>query len=121
MDSWGPVVDRHGVATLLCPAEGPPLRAPDTVDLVGAALSQHAELVVFPAQRLDPAFFRLRSGVAGEIVQKLVQYRLRLAVVGDISSHLARSPTLRAFVDEANRGRDVWFVTDMSTLDSRLA
>jgi hypothetical protein len=62
----------------------------------------------------------LRTGVAGEIVQKFVMYRVPVVVLGDISGRLAASSTLRAFVYEANRGKNVWFVADESELDSRL-
>jgi hypothetical protein len=30
----------------------------------------------------------MRTGVAGEILQKSVTYRLRVAIVGDISKHV---------------------------------
>jgi hypothetical protein len=49
-------------------------------------------LVIIPAQRLDPDFFRLRTGVAGEFVQKFVTYRLRLAVVGNVSEQAGTGP-----------------------------
>ena len=62
-------------------AEGDPISTPDDAsDLVGAAWSHQANLVAVPVERLDPEFFRLSTGIAGEITQKLVNYRLRLAV-----------------------------------------
>jgi len=78
------------------------------------------ELAVVPIERLDPDFFVLRTGVAGVFVQKLVQYRLRLAVVGDISAHVAASDALRDWVREVNRGRDILFVPDVDALEARL-
>ena len=69
-------------------------------------------LAVVPVERLDPDFFVLRTGVAGAFVQKLVQYRLRLVVVGDISAQIAASDALRDWVREVNRGRDILFVAD---------
>ena len=69
---------------------------------------------------LDPAFFTLSSGVAGEFVQKFVQYGQRLAVVGDISELVSQSDALRDFVGECNRGRAVWFVADADELVRRL-
>ncbi|MDN5750619.1 MAG: DUF4180 domain-containing protein [Pseudonocardia sp.] len=102
-------------------ANGPPLRSyQDAVDLVGLAWESDAALVVVPVQRLHEDFFELRSGVAGEIVGKLTSYRIRLVVLGDVSRHVAASTSLRAFVEEANRGREVWFVTDAADLDARI-
>lgn len=74
-----------------------------------------------PVARPDERFFTLSTGVAGEILQKLVQYRVRLAVVGDIAAHLERSEALRALVRETNRGRDAWLVADRAELDRRIA
>jgi hypothetical protein len=49
-----------------------------------------------------------------------VQYRQRLAIVGDISGFLAESSALRAFVTESNRGKDVWFLASRAELGQRL-
>jgi len=84
------------------------------------ARSREATVVVLPVSRLHPDFFVLRTGVAGEIVQKFVMYRVPVVVLGDISGRLAASPMFRAFVYEANRGKDVWFVADSAELDRRL-
>jgi Domain of unknown function (DUF4180) len=45
--------------------------------------------------------------LAGEFAQKFVNYRLRLAIVGDISQHLAGSEALCDFVAETNRGNQL--------------
>jgi hypothetical protein len=77
-------------------------------------------LIVIPAERLSENFFRLRTGFAGSVIQKLVNYRRRLAIVGDISHWIAESNAFRDFVYEANKGRDVWFVKDLADLQVRL-
>ncbi|WP_405797546.1 DUF4180 domain-containing protein [Streptomyces sp. NBC_01506] len=116
------LVEHHGVQVLVCDADGAPIATEqDALDhLVGAAF-QGAELVAVPAGRFEDSFYDLSSGVAGAILQKLANYRLRLAVVGDISHHLRASVALPDLVREANRGRDVWFVTDLDELTTRLA
>ena len=50
----------------------------------------------------------------------MVNYGLRLAVVGDISAYLKRSAPLRDWVRESNRGADLWFVEDFVALDEKL-
>ncbi|MFI6265699.1 DUF4180 domain-containing protein [Micromonospora sp. NPDC051006] len=113
--------DVHGVPVLDCAEDGPVLRDGDAaLDVIGDALGRGAELVVLPVSRLGDDFFQLRSGVAGEIVQKFVNYRLQLAVVGDIAARLAASPALSDFVTEANRGRQLWFLATRAELDGRL-
>ncbi|WP_340374201.1 DUF4180 domain-containing protein [Streptomyces sp. SS7] len=112
----------HTTRVLRCAPEGPALDGERAaLDLIGDAMGHDAELVVVPAERCGEEFFRLRSGVAGAVVQKFANYRLRLAVVGDISRHLADSSALRDFVYEANRGRQLWFVADEDELAERLS
>jgi hypothetical protein len=94
--------------------------AQDALDLIGAAFLG-AEVVAVPASRLDERFFSLGTRFAGEVMQKFVNYRLRLVVVGDISRHLTASPALRALVEESNAADHVWFVPDLDALDARLA
>jgi fructokinase len=110
-----------GVKVLVAAADGPPVGATTVLDLVGDALGRAAEWIVLPVARLDPDFFSLRSGVAGDVVQKLANYRLRLAVLGDIASLTDASTALRDWVREANRGSTVWFVADLDELAGRLA
>ncbi|MFF9282874.1 DUF4180 domain-containing protein [Streptomyces griseosporeus] len=110
-----------GVRVLRCAPDGPPLDGEQAaLDLIGDAFGQEAELVVVPVERVGAEFFRLRSGVAGAVVQKFATYRLRLAVVGDISGHVADSTALRDFVHEANQGGQLWFVADEAELAHRL-
>jgi len=109
-----------GVAVLRCAADGPLLDGEQAaLDLVGEALGR-AELLVVPVARVAPAFFALASGVAGAVVQKFVNYRLRLAIVGDVDEYVAGSTALRDFVRECNRGTQTWFVADETELAARL-
>jgi hypothetical protein len=114
------VIERRGVPILLCDADGPPIADPqDALDVIGSAFSR-AEVVAVPAVRFDARFFQLRSGLAGEIMQKFVNYQMKLAVVGDISEHVGSSSALRDLVTESNRGRHIWFVRDLDDLDTHL-
>src|SRR3954447_20018149 len=110
------VVERNGVPVLVVDSAGAPIvGGEDVLDLIGSAFGQ-ADTVAIPAERLDERFFSLRTGVAGEIMQKFVNYRLRLAIVGDISAHVENSTALRDLVRESNRGKHVWFVADLDEL-----
>jgi len=112
--------ERAGVQVLVCDPDGPPVATlDDALDLIGSAFLG-AEMVAVPADRLDERFFSLDTGFAGEILQKFVNYRMRLAVIGDISRHLAASSALGAFVHESNQAGHVWFVPDFDALDARL-
>ena len=112
----------HGVRVLECVPDGARLRTyNDAVDLVGKSFEDHATLIVIPVDCLDDDFFTLSTRIAGELIQKIVQYRRRLVIVGDISGFLAESSALRAFMAESNRGKDVWFLASLEELEQRLA
>ena len=112
----------HGVRILECEPDETRLRSyNDAVDLIGKAFENRATLIVIPVECLDDDFFRLQTRIAGELIQKFVQYQRRLAIVGDISRHLAESSALRAFVYESNRGNEVWFLASLDELNQRLA
>ncbi|MFI0740730.1 DUF4180 domain-containing protein [Streptomyces sp. NPDC021100] len=111
----------HGVPVWMCAADGAAIRGEaDVLDLIGDAGYHGARWVALPAERLDEAFFRLRTRFAGDVVQKFANYRLGLAVVGDISRHTAESSALRDFVRECDRGRQTWFPADLGELEERL-
>jgi len=110
-----------GHRALVLSRTGPLLRSEDDArDLIQETFGTGIRLAVVPVERLDPEFFELRTGVAGTFVQKLVQYRLRLVVVGDVSAQTAASDALRDWVREVNRGRDILFVDDLAALEARL-
>ena len=111
----------HGVCVLECAAEGAELRsAGDAVELIIAARSHHARYVVIPVSRLGDNFFNLRTGIAGEVIQKFVNYRVRLVIAGDISRYVAESTALRDLVRESNRGDQVWFLNSIDELSECL-
>ena len=55
-------------------------------------------------------FFILSTGLAGEILQKFVNYHTKLAIYGDYSKYTSKP--LRDFIYESNKGNDVFFVKD---------
>ncbi|GGT17133.1 DUF4180 domain-containing protein [Streptomyces purpureus] len=110
-----------GTPVLVCSPDGTPLRTEqDALDLIGEGFYQGAGWVAVPADRLPEDFFRLRTRLAGDIVQKFVNYRMGLAVIGDISRHTESGTALRDFVRESNRGTQLWFLPDLDALRTRL-
>ena len=111
----------NGVRVWLCDAAGPGLSSGrDATDIIGEAYGAEVDVIALPAARLTDAFFDLRTRLAGEFVQKFVNYGAALAIVGDISAHVAASTALRDFVNESNSGRHLWFVDDLEALAARL-
>ncbi len=54
-------------------------------------------------------FFILSTGLAGEILQKFINYRVKAAIYGDYSRYTSKP--LRDFIRESNRGRNFFFVS----------
>ncbi len=80
--------------------------AADVDRLIEECFAQGAEAALLYAANLPPRFFDLSSGEAGAIVQKLRNYRIRLAVVYDPQ----RVTLSRRFPDLlAEERRDVFF------------
>lgn len=76
----------------------------DALALISACIEHDSTRLLLEDRHLPAAFFELRSGFAGEFIQKIVNYRMQLAVVfTDVPSHGER---FEQFVSEARRGRD---------------
>lgn len=68
--------------------------------------------IIIHMKNLSEAFFDLKSGLAGGILQKFSNYRVQLMVVGDFSQYNSKS--LKEFILESNKGRQVNFLPDIS-------
>jgi hypothetical protein len=114
--------DIAGVRVFVCPDDGACLADYTALtDLIGELYSCGARLVAIPLTRLGPDFLQLSSRVAGELLQKLVNYRFQVAILGDIAAAAEASVPLRDFIRESNRGQTVWFVDDLAELEAKLA
>ncbi|MEU9254578.1 DUF4180 domain-containing protein [Streptomyces sp. NPDC048270] len=112
----------NDVSVLVYEAEGEVIAGErEALDCIGDAGYQGARWAVIPVERFDESFFQLSTRVAGAIIQKFVQYRVGIVVLGDISRHTQASPPLRDFVRECNRGTQTWFLADAAELHERLA
>ena len=64
-------------------------------------------------------FFILSTGVAGEILQKFINYHVRAAIYGDYSRYTSKP--LRDFIYESNNGHDFFFVSTKEEAVRKLA
>lgn len=81
----------------------------DALDLI--ATVQHetgSHRIALNKEAVAEDFFELRTGLAGDILQKCINYRMKLAVYGDFGIYTSKA--LRDFFTECNRGRDFFFV-----------
>jgi len=75
-------VEQHGVTVAEGPAGEPVLRRPqDATSIFEACVSAHTLRALVYPENLTPRFFDLSSGEAGEILDKLRRFHVRLAIV----------------------------------------
>jgi hypothetical protein len=55
-------------------------------------------------------FFNLKTGFAGEILQKFINYHIKIAIVGDFTVYSSKS--LQDFIYESNNGKDIFFLSN---------
>lgn len=63
-------------------------------------------------------FFILSSGLAGEVLQKFINYDVKFAIYGDFSKYTSKP--LKDFIYECNHGKDIFFVDNADEAISRL-
>lgn len=86
----------------------------DFLDLVANARYSHgADTVILPMHSLSRSFYDLRSGFAGAVLQKASNYRLSLAVIGDVSRLQSRA--WLDFIRESNREGRIVFADSLDT------
>jgi hypothetical protein len=93
--------------------------AQDALDLLANCAYQGASMIIIQQQNLTPDFFDLRTGLAGEILQKFSNYNMQLAIVGDFSVYTSKS--LQDFIYESNKMRRISFVNSVSEAKEKLA
>jgi hypothetical protein len=81
------------------------------LDFLGDCYYKNCIGIMIPKSVFDDTFYDLKTGLAGEILQKFSNYRMNLAIVGDFSN--IESNSLRDFILESNKLGNINFVKDM--------
>ncbi len=74
--------------------------------------------VIFDKKSFCEEFFDLKTGIAGEIFQRIVTYGIKIAIVGDFSMYYSKS--LHDFIYETNKGKDIYFVSSIDDAIDKL-
>lgn len=70
-------------------------------------------------EAISESFFELKTGLAGEILQKFINYKVKFAIIGDFSTYTSRA--LKSFIYESNTGKDIFFVSSDTEAIEKLA
>ena len=76
--------------------------------ILGASYQTDSHHFIINKEAFTDDFFQLKTKLAGEILQKLVNYQIKLAIIGDFSIY--KSSALKDFIYECNQGKDVYFL-----------
>ncbi|MGG0261664.1 DUF4180 domain-containing protein [Bacillus mycoides] len=57
---------------------------------------------------ISESFFDLKTRLAGDILQKFINYRVKIAIIGDFSMYTSKS--LKDFIYECNKGKDIFLL-----------
>jgi hypothetical protein len=85
--------------------------AQSALDLAASIYYEHniTKLVINKAA-ITEDFFKLSTGLAGEVAQKFVNYHFRVAIIGDFSGYTSKP--LHDYIYECNKGGHLYFVSD---------
>jgi hypothetical protein len=86
---------------------------------MGDSLANNCNRIILREQNLNEDFFRLHTGLAGEILQKFSNYNFKVAIIGDFAKY--KSKYLQDFIRESNKGNAVFFEESFVTGLNKLA
>ncbi|HHX24325.1 MAG TPA: DUF4180 domain-containing protein [Thermoanaerobacterales bacterium] len=66
--------------------------------------------IILNKSAICEGFFDLSTRLAGEILQKFINYHVKIAIIGDFSIYTSKS--LKDFIYESNKGKNIFFLPD---------
>lgn len=93
--------------------------AQSALDLIMTAKYEAGiNLLAVAKESIAENFFILSRGLAGEVLQKFINYHAKIAIFGDFSMYTSKP--LKDFICESNKGKDVFFATTIDEAVERL-
>ncbi len=89
----------------------------DGLDLLGNIYYQGFDKLMLYEKNITPDFFDLKTGIAGEILQKFSTYRVSLAIVGEFDY---ASKSIKDFIYESNKLGHINFVNSKEDAINKL-
>ncbi|HBC27340.1 MAG TPA: DUF4180 domain-containing protein [Ruminococcaceae bacterium] len=78
-----------------------------------------ADRIAIGKENIVDTFFVLSTGLAGEVLQKFMNYRIKVAIYGDYTKYTSKP--LKDFIYESNKGNHIFFVSTKEKAIERLA
>ncbi|MEA4893738.1 MAG: DUF4180 domain-containing protein [Oscillospiraceae bacterium] len=114
-------IEKNGVKVVIVNSEKMVISdAQSALDLLATVSYDYdSTRIVINKVNIVDAFFVLSTGLAGEVLQKFINYHGKIAIYGDFSRYTSKP--LKDFIYESNRGKDVFFVSTKEEAVERLA
>lgn len=80
-------------------------------DLLAELYYQGFDKIILSVHHLSPQFFDLKTGFAGELLQKFANFRMQLVIVGDVTPF--SNDRFEEFIGESNKSNQVNFAKDL--------
>jgi len=74
--------------------------------------------MVINKSSITESFFDLKTGIAGDLLQKYTNYHMKIAIVGNFENYNSKS--LKDFIFESNKGSQVFFLSEEKEAVDRL-
>ena len=111
------ILSSGNIRAIYIQSDSPVVNEPgDALDLISLCGERGVYRIILGEECFAPGFFELRTGLAGEVLQKFTQYDIHVAIIGDFSA--VTSNSLRDFIRESNRLGRILF---SSSADEALA
>jgi hypothetical protein len=90
----------------------------DALDIMADADYQGARSIILCEKNINPDFFDLKTKLAGEILQKFMNYQVKVAIVGEFEKYNSKS--FQDFLYECNKGGHIYFQPDTEKAIAKL-
>lgn len=113
-------IERNGVVCAAVESDGQVITDVESALelLMNAQYGAGTKNIAIAKEQVCTDFFLLGTGIAGEILQKIVDYGGRIALYGDFACYASKP--LRDFMRESNRGTRIFFVSTREEAIDRL-
>lgn len=113
------IVDNNNIVAIVSGDEKVMIDSQSALDLaMTVKYETGADRIGIDKKIVAEDFFILSTGLAGEILQKFINYNIKIAIFGDYSKYTSKP--LKDFIYESNSGKDIFFVETKDEAIKRL-
>ena len=80
---------------------------------------ENSDRIIINKANLSENFFDLKTGIAGAILQKVMNYQFKIAIIGDFSIYSSKG--LNDFIYETNKGKSIFFLNSKNEAIKKLS